>query len=321
MRVKINYIKILASAFVICTGYFVRAQPQFTTDDMGETIPYQTLLNLNPSFAGSNGLIRNQAAGKTGFTSPFMRRFDAWMWRPQRYYSFYNGFDAYLQSTGGSVGVSFNYYEIFGSMLNRDINLIYAQPIPLKNQNLKIVPSLQLGYLYRERQPVRDMFGTPQTSSLVTKSDMDVSAGLLVSLHGFYAGFSLFHLYQPEIDFFGNRKLGRRACFYTSYNLHATEKVLINFSWNCHVQAKQLQLLQLSSNIVLKKHLLFGWTLSSNGTPYANLGYKSYYFTAAFNYDLEGFGAFDGLNNWSVALSINLRNKENRKKLTDFETW
>jgi type IX secretion system PorP/SprF family membrane protein len=300
---------LFALTFCISTG--IKAQIDFAYDNNQQTIPYRSLLSLNPSFAGSNGLVRNQFGYR-----------NQWPKLSGKNESYYNGFDAYLKSIDAGAGIFVNYSNISGFMLEKDISLVYAQRIPLKNPDWKIIPSLQLGYLYREVNTGR-LYSPLQVPIKITpvKEDKDVGAGLLVNYKSFYSGLSLFHINQPDIGVFGNSLLARKISFYTAYNLHLSEKTLLNFTWNYSYQRSN-SFLQFSANMVLIKHLIMGLGYSSGTNFFTNLGYRNNYFSIRLGYD-QYLSRLSGITvgSWELASSINFRGKENRKSLTDFETW
>jgi hypothetical protein len=98
----------------------------------------QSLISLNPSFAGSNGGIRNQSS------------FSSYKYSNFSYSSFYNGFDPYVKKLNAAVAVSYlgNFYSaLYGQTRQQDINVSYAQHFSVLSNKLKITPSLQVNYI------------------------------------------------------------------------------------------------------------------------------------------------------------------------------
>ena len=98
----------------------------------------QSLINLNPSFAGSNGFIRNQA----GYRNQDFRN------SPSNYVTYYNSYDMYFKPTDGGLAINYFHEGLDNSFSKTDIvNVTYAQYFYLLDKQLKIVPSIQAGGL------------------------------------------------------------------------------------------------------------------------------------------------------------------------------
>lgn len=302
--------------FVFAKGF--SQDPLFTNTS-------QSLVYLNPSFAGSNGGIRNQLSYR-----------DQWPNLSGTFVTYLNSFDAYIKPLKGAIAVSALHDNVVNGQLKTDVlNLVYAQHFSLLEGKLKIIPSLQASYFRLTLDNTKLNFGDPidprrgfvfnAQPTLVpsqTKSNFDFSSGLLANYKNFYFGTSVFHINQPDEGLLGTSKLPYRLSIHSSYNLHLSEKTLINFFVNYQKQEK-FDYLHLNINALFYKHLLVGAGFKSSASiTNIHAGYRNNYFVLSLGYDvsltkLSGNTA----GSWEFMASFNLRNKEQRKTLTDFERW
>ena len=313
MKLKTSILFIFLIVFVFNT----KAQdPLFTNTQ-------QSLLYLNPSFAGSNGFIRNQFAYR-----------NQWPNLSGTFVSYLNSFDAYIKPIRGGIGLSlFLDDEAKGTLKTSRFDLTYAQHFSLMEGKLKIIPSIQATYLKLSLDKTKLNFGNsvnarygivwynPTTSPSQSKQNIDVSSGLLINYKNFYFGSSVFHFNQPDIGLFGSFKLPYRLSIHSSYNFHLSEKTLLNFSINYQTQ-QNFQYLYLNVNALLANHFIVGGGVKSFDNINLNVGYRNNFFSITYGYDfvaskLSGNTA----GSHEVLASFNLRNKEQRKLLTDFERW
>src|SRR5689334_22111824 len=96
----------------------------------------QSLIYLNPSFAGSNGNIRNQ----------FTHR-NQWPMLGGSFRTSVNSFDVYLNSLKAGIAVTAFYDDLMhGTLKTSAVSLAYSQYLSLMDGKLKIIPSLQGTY-------------------------------------------------------------------------------------------------------------------------------------------------------------------------------
>ena len=285
----------------------------------------QSLVYLNPSFAGSNGGIRNQLSYR-----------DQWPNLSGTYFTYLNSFDAYIKPLKGAIAVSVLHDDASRGLLKTDVlNLVYAQHFSLFGGKLKIIPSLQASYFRLTLDktklnfgvpidPRRGIFWGPPTIAVPsqTKSNFDFSSGILANYKNLYFGTSVFHINEPDEGLLGTSKLPYRLSLHSSYNLHLSEKTLINFFVNYQKQDK-FDYLHLNVNTLFFKHLLVGAGFKSSASiTNIHAGYRNNNFVLSLGYDvsltkLSGNTA----GSWEFMASFNLRNKEQRKTLTDLERW
>jgi hypothetical protein len=80
--------------------------------------------------------------------------------------------------------------------------------------------------------------------------------------------------------------------------------------------------LYLNVNALFANHFIVGGGIKSNYNINLNVGYRHNFFSITYGYDVvvsKLSGNTDGSH--EVTVSFNLRNKEQRKLLTDFEKW
>jgi type IX secretion system PorP/SprF family membrane protein len=283
----------------------------------------QSLLYLNPSFAGSNGFIRNQFAFR-----------NQWPNLSGTLVTYLNSFDAYIKPIRGGLGLSVSVDDQDkGTLKTTRLDLTYAQHFYLMEGKLKIIPSIQATYLQLSLDKTKLNFGNPinsrygmfwnysTTSPTQNKKNVDFSSGLLINYKNFYFGSTIFHFNQPDIGLLGSFKLPYRLSIHSSYNFHISEKMLLNFFVNYQSQ-QNLHYLFLNVNALLAKHFIVGTGLKSFDNINLNVGYRHNFFSITYGYDvvvskLSGNRA----GSHEVLASFNLRNKEQRKLVTDFEKW
>ncbi len=283
----------------------------------------QSLVYLNPSFAGSNGGVRDQLNYR-----------NQWPNLSRGYVTFLNSFDAYLPKTKGGISISaLRDIQAYGTLTTDVLSVGYAQHLSFFEGELKIIPSIQGAYFKLTLDKTKLNFGDPinlrhrsywdifSGAPNQDISNFDFSSGLLINYKGFYLGGSAFHINQPDQGLIGTSKLPYRLSLHSSYNLHVSEKTLFNFLVRYERQNK-FDCLYLNANALLFKHLILGGGYTSNYNYNFNAGYKHNFFTLAFEYDVA-VSKFSRTTagSWELAVSYNLRNKENRKTLTDFEKW
>jgi type IX secretion system PorP/SprF family membrane protein len=283
----------------------------------------QSLVYLNPSFAGSNGGIRNQFTYRA-----------QWPNLSGMLLTYQNSFDAYLPKIKGGIFVSALHDDQAHGTLTTDVlSMGYAQHLSFLDGKLKIFPSVQASYFKVSLDKTKLNFGEPvnlrfpdywtifSTVPVQNKSNIDFSSGLLINYKNFYFGTSVFHINQPDQGLLGTSKLPYRLSLHSSYNLHVSEKTVLNFFARYEKQ-QYYEYLHLSAKALLLKHLIIGTGYTSYNGINLNAGYRNNFYVLTLGYDvsitkLSGNTAAS----WELQASFNLRNKEQRKVLTDFERW
>jgi type IX secretion system PorP/SprF family membrane protein len=310
-------IRILVFWFIIlcsCSSY--SQDPLFVNSQ-------QSLVYLNPSFAGSNGLFRTQAL----YRAPA---------RNKEYSSttFYNGADVYIKPLKG--GIAFTYQDEDygrGKLKIKTGALTYAQYFSFLNNQLRIVPSLQIGFMQRELDKSKISFSELSDNrfgyhwnidaygSMAGKRNLDVGSGLLINHKNFYFGASVFHINQPNVGLYGDTNLPARIAMHSSYTSRVNLWTVVNFFAQYQLQDK-FNFWQTKINFLVANHFIFGIGGHSRDAASLNLGYKTKYFTLGLGYDQSLINFSDRLNAaWEAQFSLNIRKKENDKSATAFERW
>ncbi|MBX3165207.1 MAG: PorP/SprF family type IX secretion system membrane protein [Bacteroidetes bacterium] len=289
----------------------------FTTNTFAQDVAFantnQSLLNTNPSFAGSNGGLRVQTNYQNKWPNISAGHTSV---------SYYASADAYVKKIKGAFALNYGTHnEAKGLLTSQNIGLTYAQHFKV-NDKLKIIPSLRIAYLQRRLEGTYMLPGWyPHIVTNPKKQALDFSSGLLFQYKTFYGGVSAFHVNQPDEGLLNHSKLPVRLNVHASYNFILSEKMLVQVGGNFTSQQK-FQSLQLQTNAVFFKHFICGLNFINADYFGGVLGYRHDYFSATVNY----FASVSRLagntaGSWELALSYNLRDKDNRKKLTAFEAW
>lgn len=260
----------------------------------------QSLVFTNPSFAGSNGGLRNQTT---------YGQFNNAFWSG---YSFGNCLDAYIPKLKGGLA--------FGYAMNGDnfrtgntMALSYAQHFWFNKKRVKIIPSLQLCY---GDIVANVMFGSGRMRYL------DIASGLLISGPNLFLGCYVSHLKNLG-DASRYTKLPLFYIWYLSYNKAISGKALLQVSARV-CAGNSSDGLQLNANLLFKKWLVAGIGISEIGMNlvYANFGYRHENFSIIALYGFPGRRlAFTSNNQLELMGTFNLRDKTNRQAITPFETW
>ena len=288
----------------------------------------QSLVYLNPSFAGSNGGMRNQLSYYNQWANNNDRSFATAL----------NTFDAYLKPLKGGVAISvLNDNGLSGKYTAWLTSLTYAQHLGFLNNSLKIIPSVQVSYgqkkldlmgvrLGEAFEPrIGFIWNTRAGRPMESKAYVDLNAGLLLSYKkDLYAGVSVAHINGPDVGLLGPYNIPVKITAHASYNLHVSERTLLNIIYR-HSSQGIYTYNQVGVNAVFFKHLIAGAGLvikSYSNVALISAGYRNNFLAVALSYDrgitenpTQKFASY-GLN-----LSFNLRGKDDRKRLTSFEAW
>lgn len=282
----------------------------------------QSLLWMNPSFTGSNGNIRNQALVQVA----------------EGDIAVYNGFDLYVKPLKGAIGLTYLLQPAY-RISRMTSGFAYAQHFQI-DQKLKIIPSFQISLL-RLKQTDYDVHQTVTPG--LAQNMLDLNAGLLINYDRFYLGAGLFHLNQPEaIAEFGGYRLRSRLSIHSSYNFKHKERNIFNLmlrydqSFVYHYYPIHYRNLHLNCTAVFFKHLILGLGFGLYQEHNVCFGFRASRFSFSLiyaqqwgprsaqwlTYSTNWFGGSRSLDDkLELQLSINFRNKEMKKELTNFETW
>lgn len=165
--------------FLLVSFFFIAFNTAYC-QDRAFFNPNQSLVLLNPSFAGCNGSVRNQSS------------FNSWLGFPPSAYTAVNSLDAFISSLNAGIAVTaLTDYFGKGVLIDNKLSFSYAQYFLLLKGKLKVVPSLQLAYVERNIN-----LGTIWTPSGPVKRSpikinyLDLSMGFLATYKNkLYVGF------------------------------------------------------------------------------------------------------------------------------------
>lgn len=294
---------------------------RLSAQDPAFTNTQQSLLHLSPSFAGSNGGLRYQGTYR-----------NQWVDLNSPYRTLYNSVDAYIRPIRGGIALAHMHDDQANKTLVTDrFDLSYARHLSFFEQKLKIIPSIQFSYFQRtvdqwkltygsQIDPRRGfVWGPVYMTQYVTKSNIDFSTGLVVNYKHVYIGTTVFHINQPDEGTLGPSKLPVRLSLFASYNLFIGDNVLLNAIYRFEKQ-QNFYNHSFSINALFFKHLVLETGLASHAV-HGSLGFRHHFFTVTGSYIATVHNFNSNVGSYELAASFNLRNKEDRKLVTDFERW
>lgn len=302
--------------FLFCVHVCFAQDPFFINSN-------QSLVYLSPSFSGSNGFIRNQFSYR-----------NQWPQLSGQYVTYLNSFDIYFKKLKGGLSASYLHDDQANGLLTTDeYNIAYAHYFSFLEGKLKIVPSLQGGLFIKTLNLSKLTFGslidprrgytTPWSGEKYStqKINFNCSSGLLINYKHLYVGASVFNINQPDVGLLRSSKLPCRISLHASYNLPLSEKTLLHFFVRFQKQ-QNFYYHQANVSCVLFRHLILGAGYKVSDSPYALIGYKHDIFSLQFDYEKYYSSLSNGsLTAYEISASFNLRQKELRKTLVDFERW
>lgn len=272
-------------------------------------VPYQSLVAINPSFAGSNGLVRSQTFLQVPFDS-------------QRDYFFVNSAaDVYLSSLKSGLSVSVNHFQNATYSKNTSGEISYAKYFTIK-EHLKIIPSVQVGYNVKQMN-IYDWRNYGSDTRWVRSEYFSLNGGLLVNYKNFYGGVSVFNMNRPDVGMFSVEKTNPLYNIHASYNLKMSDELLFNLHGQLSTR-KDYWRQSVTVNALIFKHLIYGVGYHWRDVALMTLGYRTNYFVfqLAYNKNIDRLKHSDvSVDYWHFIMSFNLRNKEQRHTLTNFEAW
>jgi type IX secretion system PorP/SprF family membrane protein len=302
---------ILLSVLFCCISFGAKSQ------DASFLNNNQSLLLVNPSFAGSNGNWRfqsNYGNVKPNYSSGQIL--------------YYLGMDACIKPTKGAFALSYlgnNFYR--GVLKDQRLSLAYAQHFTIGEKKIKFIPSIELTYIQLSLDINALTFGHPFWSSnhsifpASNKRNLDFSTGLLLNYKNLCGGVSIKHITQPDIGFTGPSKLPASINIHASYTKTLNEKSFIQFFTLYNHQAT-INTIALNTNAVLMKHLVIGLGLCSNAKTSMSLGYRNNTILSVFSFGKD-FSKLAGALNYQANLSLafSLKKKSQRNWIGNFENW
>lgn len=281
--------------------------------------PNQSLILLNPSFTGSNGLLRVQYSHRLQW--PRLSTGD---------YTAMNSFDVYLKKIKAGIGLIGSTRDYMGGSIKSSLfGLTYAQYLKCPEGKLSIVPSVQFSHGQQTRDYSKSPFegiggiilgAAPDTVPF--RSYFDLGTGLLVNYDDkFYGGISVKHLNQPDMGLFGPYNLPMLFTAHASYNMVVNDQTRLQF-FGLFQRQRYFNRSQLSVNMLNFRHLVTGVGYSVNDAAIFNMGYRGNLFAVLVSYDMTVSRlAGTTAGSWEAHVSYNFRPKDKRKAVTSFESW
>lgn len=271
-----------------------------------------TLLLMNPSFAGSNGGLRVQST--LAQQSNYVR-------------STFNSFDTYLSKIKAGLSVSIQTDNVIDGHLKwitkqSYLNLIYAQHFSTFKNRLKIIPSVQVSYYQFKLNPAYFILENPSVSeNYFEQQGLDVSAGLLFQFrNSFTGGLKIRHIAQPQVGSESVYRFNPSALLHGAYTFHFSHKRLLQImAYSPALHAASFNA-GINATFVLN-HFMAGIG-STQGFTTGLLGYRSDFFTLQCGLWFNRFTDLTFQKSFfQVYTSFNLRNKDQRRVLTNIENW
>lgn len=303
--------------FLFCVHVCLAQDPIFLNSS-------QSLVYLNPSFSGSNGLIRNQFSYR-----------NQWPNLSGTFVTYVNTFDAYIKPINGGVSfLAITDDQAHGTLKTTDFSAAYAQHIILSEKNLKITPSVQVGYCTKTLDKTKLNFGDMidyrtrevwSNPSIVPKNSieyLDISSGLLINYNNnLFAGISMLHINEPLVGLSKELKMPIRTNVHASYNLITFKGSVFNFGVLA-INQQNFSYLKLQFQSLLFKHLILGAGYSNSSGINIIAGYRGKKFTVQGGYDVT-ISKLSGntAGSFELHLSFNLRRKFERDSIVAFENW
>jgi len=307
--------------YFLLSLFFLQAQDQVFLNSN------QSLVHLNPSFAGSNGLIRNQTSYRNMFPGLSGRR-----------ETILNCFDAYIKPIKGGIAFTQQQDDFsYGTLKQNSIGMAYAQHLSFKEGDLKIIPSVQVTYVQRVLDINALNYGDridPNTDELFvptgfpirsSRNYLSFASGVLINYKNkLYAGATIFNLNQPDYGLLGARKLPFRLSAHASYMLEISASNFVQFYGRYTLHDLQRNLCMGANLLFLKRMIAGAGYISNRGAAAINIGYRGNWFSVVTSYDFVTSKLAGNTNGgFELHFVFSLRNKENRRpeSLLSFESW
>jgi type IX secretion system PorP/SprF family membrane protein len=323
---------------LLAAGFFLSALGY--SQDVFFTNVYQSLIYLNPSYAGSNGFVRNQMSYRNQWPNISGPSFATYM----------NAFDSYIRPIKGGVAFSaMTDDQGNGTLKSTWLGLSYAQYILLAGGKIKLVPSVKAEYVRLSLDLTKLNFGdavnaryaqvwnyytmtNPWGTAIPSsyKSNLNLSSGLLFYYSDFIFGASAFNINHPDIGLMGPYALPVRTCVHGSWNkvLNTETSLQVAAVYNNQYNWNRWQL---SSTLLYKKMF---WTLGvSDGYSGVNdlsfprigmigFGLHLNKINLAYQYDVSVSKLTGGtMGSHEISVSFNFRSKKDSVQKVGMEYW
>ena len=305
----------MKSTVVIASLFAVNV---ITAQDITSFLPMNNLLDVNPSFAGSNGGIRVQG-----------NYINIWPNLSGRKVNSSLGVDMALN--GGKSGIALyanraNFGD--GVQINNNAGVGYAHRFSVKNGEVKIVPSAQIGVVSSKVDVNKLGFHYtigPIDPNNLSKNNLEINTGLLIQVREKLSiGYAAFHINKPDVGVVGPAKLGTRSVLHASYNFIKENDRVINV-FGSYTYQYGFDNVTLACSAILKKHyyvVLSGKHQSFSDEGTLGFGWRNDFWSATLAYNVPYFRNFGtGPASGQLSCAWNMRGKEHLHGMSALENW
>jgi type IX secretion system PorP/SprF family membrane protein len=288
----------------------------------------QSLIYLNPSFAGTNGFIREQSIYRVQDNNQRIS-----------FKTFCTSLDAFIKPLNGGMAFSYlNDDQAKGFLKTSAASFAYAQHVYAYNKTVKIIPAIQATYFMKSLDltdlKFRDTLDYRKNSILETslplgqsraqKNNLDLNASILIQTKNLTFGVGMFHINQPDEGITGAEKLPFRINIHGSYNFVLTPELNVSL-FGLFVSQENFKDYDLNCNLSWNKEVFAGVGIRKSNALTANIGFQSNAFRLGLGYDY-GLNNINpniyGKNTFELMLSFNFTNRSSENSPSaDWVLW
>jgi type IX secretion system PorP/SprF family membrane protein len=235
--------------------------------------------NTNPAFTGSDSAFVLSSAAAF----------------QQQYNQVFVSADNYFRRLRGGLGFNYNRENIGdGIMITSRVNLTYAPHFEFFHHRLAFQPALSLGLFEKNidwsRLTYGDMiderkgfvYDSKESLNLKSKSNIDISGGILLYAGSFYGGFAVHHINQPDEGLLGTSKLPARYILHGGMELQIGSRFQV--SPNVMFQQQQNFSMFLLGATVKYSWLVAGIAMGNSNTFVSTVGIQNRFFKISYSY-------------------------------------
>ncbi|MBL7931061.1 MAG: PorP/SprF family type IX secretion system membrane protein [Bacteroidia bacterium] len=287
----------------------------------------QSLLYLNPSFAGTNGLFRIQTIAEVqDYNSK------------RSFVTSFTSLDAYIGKIKGGLAFSYLYDDYSkGQLKTSAYSLSYAQHIFLKEKKFRVIPSVQGSFQSKQlnvdninygdtiNRRSHTIFNVGNALPSPDKSFFDLSIGILAQNRESSFGVAVFHINQPDEGLLGELNLPLRINVHGAYNFRLNDETNLSLA-GCYVNQNAFWDAHLNLNLLWSNELFIGAGIWRSKVFTANLGFQANVFRLGFGYNYNLNSSLDpwiyGKNSLELMLGFYFENKKSENSTTaDWRMW
>lgn len=287
----------------------------------------QSLIYLNPAYAGNNGFFRIQSIAKV---QDYNSR--------RSFVTSYTSLDAYLKKTGSGLAFSYLYDDYSkGQVRSWAYSLTFAQHFFLKDKTWRVSPSIQASMQSRQlnvnnirygdtiNRRSHTIFNIGNGMPAADRSFFDFSSGVIIQNRESSFGVAVFHINQPDEGLLGSEALPFRINVHGAYIFRLKEDVNLSVS-GYYINQDAFWDTHLNVNLLWNNELFFGAGVWRSKCVTANVGFQANVFRLGVGYNYSWAPAPDpwihGKSSLELMLSFNFSSKNSENSSTaDWRTW